>query len=422
MDAKTDNQVLTQVEAFASKIIVEFSDKVEFHDIKFAHRFVKNIIKIGKSVPLSEKDQEVAILAAWLHSSGWGKTRILKFNEKSGEFDHTMQEVITGHAKKFFELVKYPEDGQKKVLEAMSRMDVTVGPETTIDFVLSDAAYADFTNGKAKKHMKAFYKEMLLRNADISKKAWYDVVLNLMTHIKFHTEYGKEKLDPGFQETVLQLQKDRKSLGKEEDLLLRRELDISDEELKKLKKSLKTVKGRDDRGIQTMFRTTSRNHYTLNQMVDRKASIMITINSIILSLVIGGVIGKTELRQNFAEVLPIAILTITNITSIVFAILAITPTQTHGTFTEEEIRNKKGNLLYFGNFHGMHPRDFEWGMLQLLNDGNYLYESMIRDLYYLGNTIRRKHKLIRFSLIIFISGLVAATIAFASCQCFLPMQ
>ena len=32
-----------------------------------------------------------------------------------------------------------------------------------------------------------------------------------------------------------------------------------------------------------------KNHYTLNQMIDRKANIMITVNSIILSLVIGGV-------------------------------------------------------------------------------------------------------------------------------------
>ena len=59
----------------------------------------------------------------------------------------------------------------------------------------------------------------------------------------------------------------------------------------------------------------------------------------------------------------------------IFAVIAITPFKTQGIFTESEIREKKGNLLYYGNFHGMDLRDFEWGMLEMLNDGNFLYST-----------------------------------------------
>jgi len=42
----------------------------------------------------------------------------------------------------------------------------------------------------------------------------------------------------------------------------------------------------DARGSQTLFRTLSRNHYNLIKMIDNKASILLTINSIIISIII----------------------------------------------------------------------------------------------------------------------------------------
>jgi len=80
------------------------------------------------------------------------------------------------------------------------------------------------------------------------------------------------------------------------------------------------------------------------------------------------------------------------------------PAKTQGDFSEEEIRSKEGNLLYFGNFHNMQLRDFEWGFLQLLNDKDYLYQSMIRDYYFQGIALNRKYKFIRTSLTIFLIG------------------
>jgi hypothetical protein len=41
------------------------------------------------------------------------------------------------------------------------------------------------------------------------------------------------------------------------------------------------------RGVETMIRVTSTNHQRLSDMADNKAHIMISVNSIILSIVIG---------------------------------------------------------------------------------------------------------------------------------------
>ena len=56
---------------------------------------------------------------------------------------------------------------------------------------------------------------------------------------------------------------------------------------KKMKKAKKAKEAKDQkptRGIETMFRTTSKNHMELSAIADNKANIMISINSIILSV------------------------------------------------------------------------------------------------------------------------------------------
>lgn len=106
------------------------------------------------------------------------------------------------------------------------------------------------------------------------------------------------------------------------------------------------------------------------------------------------------------------ILLISSLLSIVFAVLAIIPTKSHGEFSEQEIRSRKGNLLYYGNYHNMSFRDYNWGFLQMMNDGDYLYTSLIKDLYFMGQELHRKYKYIRISLGVFMIGIVLTVILF----------
>lgn len=144
-------------------------------------------------------------------------------------------------------------------------------------------------------------------------------------------------------------------------------------------------------------------------MVDRKANIMITVNAIILTLMISGLLGVPAANYGTAAAF---LLSLAAIISIIFAIISITPNRTQGRFSEDDVRNKKGNLLYYGNFHRMTIEEYEWGMLQKLNDSDYLYRSMITDLYYLGQVLQHKFTFIRYSLIVFITGLVLAFLVF----------
>ena len=70
------------------------------------------------------------------------------------------------------------------------------------------------------------------------------------------------------------------------------------------------------------------------------------------------------------------------------------------------------NLLFFGNFYKATLADYNWGMSIMMKDPDYLYGSLIKDVYYLGVVLARKYKLLRIAYNIFMVGIVVSVIAF----------
>ena len=75
----------------------------------------------------------------------------------------------------------------------------------------------------------------------------------------------------------------------------------------------------DARGIQTLFRTLSRNHYNLLKMVDNKARIILTVNSIITSLLMS-VLFLSKDTQHIKLELGARVLLICSMLSMIFAL------------------------------------------------------------------------------------------------------
>jgi hypothetical protein len=162
-----------------------------------------------------------------------------------------------------------------------------------------------------------------------------------------------------------------------------------------------------------MFRTTSNNHIELSGMADNKANLLITVNSIILSVTITAMLPRILAEGDDDYTIPTVLLVLSCLITITLAILATRPSISRGRFSEEDIRNKKTNLLFFGNFHRMSLQDYQWGMRQMLRDKEYLYNTMTMDIYYLGVVLARKYKLLRIAYTVFMVGLIISAIAFA---------
>ena len=56
--------------------------------------------------------------------------------------------------------------------------------------------------------------------------------------------------------------------------------------------------------------------------------------------------------------------------------------------------------------------DFQEGMTALMNDRDYLYKSLMKDLYFLGIVLEKKYKLLRIAYSIFMVGIIVSVIAF----------
>ncbi len=197
------------------------------------------------------------------------------------------------------------------------------------------------------------------------------------------------------------------------DDLLRRHEAAEGEELENqpvIVKEKKKKKKDPGRGIDTVFRITSNNNQRLSSQADSKAHILIQVNSIIISVLLSLLLRKIEDHTNLE--IPAIILLTVNLVTIIFSILATRPQIPTGTFSKADLEQKKVNLLFFGNFYRMTIEEYASGMLLMMDDKDFLYGSLIRDVYNQGIVLGRKYHWLRLSYNVFMYGLIASVFSF----------
>jgi len=129
-------------------------------------------------------------------------------------------------------------------------------------------------------------------------------------------------------------------------------------------------------------------------------------------LVLSNLVSKLDNASNSHLIWPTVIFVIFTVASMILSVLATRPNVTSGKFTKEDVANKKVNLLFFGNFHKMKLDEFEWAMSEMMQDRDYLYSSMKKDLYFLGLVLNRKYNILRITYTVFIVGIIVSVAAF----------
>ncbi|MEC7264699.1 MAG: Pycsar system effector family protein [Bacteroidota bacterium] len=171
---------------------------------------------------------------------------------------------------------------------------------------------------------------------------------------------------------------------------------------------MEKLKKYDSRGVQTLFRTLSRNHYNLLKMVDNKARIMLTVNSIISSLLLGALV-LVPANGEFTITIGTRILVICSLFSMIFAIFSMLPHRYIGK--EFRASNYKGTL-YADNFANQSLVEFKEELNRIMESGQNTYDEMVVDLYFLGKAIAKKQRLLLISSGILLIGIIA-TIAYS---------
>jgi hypothetical protein len=184
---------------------------------------------------------------------------------------------------------------------------------------------------------------------------------------------------------------------------------------KNKKKGKKNEKGDasqigSQRGIETLFRTSYSTHMDLSALADNKANIMISINGIIVSVLLASI--SPNLDANTWLIVPTIMVLFSCLVSLSCAVLAALPRVSSKVVNLDDIRRRRGNLLFFGTFTRLSEEDYVQGMTEMAQNPPSLYHSMMRDIYGLGNVLARKFRLLRVAYITFMVGLILGVLMF----------
>ncbi|MFS4430808.1 Pycsar system effector family protein [Chryseobacterium sp. S90] len=380
-----------------AKNYVEILFKDKLSSVYFYHNFIHTAYTVNKAeeimknTPVSEEDQEKVLVALWFHDTGYIECA-LNHEERSVEV-----------MKAFLQQENYPENYIADVEKLILATKIHYEPQNLLEKIVKDADFSHFAGHDYNDISDALRKEWELTNVRcFSNEEWnagnLDMLKNKHT---FYTDYAKENWEPLKKKNIKKIEK---KLEKEEEK----------KEVKKESSEGKKEKEKSDRSVDTLFRVTLNNHTRLSDIADSKANILLSVNAIIISVCLSVLVPKLDAPKNSHLILPSFILLLSSVFTIIFAILSTKPNVTKTTFTPQDIANRKVNLLFFGNFQQMLFDDYNNAMKDLIKDRDYIYDSMVKDLYYLGKVLDRKYKLLSITYKIFMAGIIISVLSFGA--------
>ena len=161
-----------------------------------------------------------------------------------------------------------------------------------------------------------------------------------------------------------------------------------------------------------MFRVTFQNHISLSQLADHKAAMLISVNGLIISLMIAFARYSTEHDGWSWSIAPVIVLIAGSMVSLFFAVIAARPRLSGSRITVDDVRENRGNLLFFSQFTTMTLPEFQESLGVLKKDPTLLYNSLARQLYSMGKALSKKYHHLQVSYTAFLSGVSAAIVAF----------
>lgn len=288
-------------------------------------------------------------------------------------------------------------------------------PESSTEAVFRDTINSYWVNKKIGKRLSALKKEQKINlSLQISDRQWIEKQRSTLRKLKYFTEYATTNWKPILTKSKSKIKKSLKKIILKEDDFLKEGLGINTERLKRLKKKLSKMEGYPERGIETWFRLTSKNLYTRRSIVDTKSNIVMTVNTIIMSVGFGSVYPLLDDAPHL--IYGLAPLIIANVVSIAFAILATRPKVRKGKFNRQKVLNKKASLMTFDDFANSKFEDYEWSIRQMMKDKRYLYKTITQDIYDVGIDLARRYQYLRMAYQAFLAGIITSVVFFGLCH------
>lgn len=387
------SQLVEKADAY---ILDLFKEKLDttfiYHNYTHAKRVLKSLNEIIEHSDLTKEEEEVLQLAALFHDTGYIHTR------------EGHEEESVKIASKFLKEHKVDDKKIEAVSKCIMATKFKDSPKTKLEEIIRDADASHFAKKYFNEASEFLRKELELQKIEVySPSEWLDENIKVLSKDhQFYSDYAlknwQERKDKNLSK-LIKAKKKQKTKHKTEKIKAKYKAQYKNES--------------PERGIQTFYRVALRNHIKLSDIADTKANILLSVNAIIISLVLSNLISKLDNPTNDYLILPTSIFVLFSVIAMVLSVLATRPNITSGQFTKEDVAKRKVNLTFFGNFHKMGLKEYEWAINELLQDKNYVYTSLTKDLYFLGKVLNRKYRILRITYTVFMVGMIVSIIAFA---------
>ena len=159
-----------------------------------------------------------------------------------------------------------------------------------------------------------------------------------------------------------------------------------------------------------IIRTTKRNNIDLKNIADNKANILMSLNTLMLTILVPIVLSHREVIMEEHLYVPLIILVITCFATIFICATVLRPFNLKkNTITTG--REKNLSPFFFGNYYRMKSEDYLEYIEQAVEEPQYMKEYLFKDLFFIGKTLGVKYTQIRFSYTVFMIGMAACLVS-----------
>lgn len=363
-----------------------------FSSYGFESMAANEAMQIAKSVSIKKMGNENAIVATWFAFAG--------VKDISGEWTETSATLLDT----FFNETNYPVEEREIVKAAISAAIENKFADTKAQKIVCDAIHSRLAWPDFLENILLLKEEINRLTANDRDELFYlKYYRELFLKTRYYTRYANEKY-------CIQREKN---------------FELLEKRIHKLEASEKTplvnsanpqnVMVLSSKETEDLFKIAFRNYNHLISVADSKAALLINVNSIIISVVLGLVLSKIE--KNTFLLFPTVVLFIVCLATIFLSVMASRPQK--NIFSEDK-NSHTYQKFFFGSFdlidRSFHRATWDEYYNQLhelfMNTKESVYMEVFKESYNVRKVLSKKFNYLSIAYWVFMIGLLLSIIVF----------
>jgi hypothetical protein len=380
----------------AGRFLKKYYEENTVSGLQFSYRLLASLATeaehIATSLELKGMDNEDAIVASWFRYAG--------VVDLGSGYTEGMKVILEA----YFKESEYPDTHREIVENAIIKVANNDYAETPVEETVSDAVNSQMADYNFTQNLISIREEFNRQNLEDRPELIYlQYFKSLFIKTRYYTSYATEKFSRLKQKNF--------------EFLENRISKLDEEKNKKEKTKSKADEPMllSNKETEDLFKIAFRNYNHLISVADSKASLLMRVNSIIISIIIAFLIGKAG--KSLTAIWPAIILMTVCMITILFAILASRP---QNNSILEDKKSHSYQRFYFGSFDMVDSsflnaswEDYLKQLTELFSmPKENVYLEVYKESYNVRKVLAKKFNYLSIAYWVFLVGILISVIAF----------